>query len=153
CGCCRHFCGGPPSEAVGQALATAEAYADGRLTREHLTTIEEELYPSLGGSCVAEDHLAFWCANPHGYRSLREATRMATKGDVARHRRLMIALFGNPDEPAKFNPGWLGWNDRLIPKLAEAIYEEKGFERMPVLGDALEEAGCTDEQILAHCRG
>jgi hypothetical protein len=37
--------------------------------------------------------------------------------------------------------------------LAEAIYEEQAFERMPILADALEEAGYRDPTILGHCRG
>jgi hypothetical protein len=32
------------------------------------------------------------------------------------------------------------------------VYDERAFDRMPVLGDALEEAGCTDEGVLSHCR-
>jgi hypothetical protein len=37
--------------------------------------------------------------------------------------------------------------------LARMIYEERSFDQMPELADALEAAGCTDEDILAHCRG
>jgi hypothetical protein len=40
----------------------------------------------------------------------------------------------------------------MIPKLAEAIYEERAFDRMPILADALEEAGCADADVLRHCR-
>lgn len=47
---------------------------------------------------------------------------------------------------------WLQWNNGTIPKLAQAIYEERAWDRMPILGDALEEAGCTDTTILEHCR-
>jgi hypothetical protein len=44
------------------------------------------------------------------------------------------------------------WNDGTIAKLAEAIYEEWAFDRLPILADALEEAGCTSEELLTHCR-
>jgi hypothetical protein len=47
----------------------------------------------------------------------------------------------------------LEWNDRTVQKLAQVIYDEPAFERLPILGDALEEAGCSNEEILRHCRG
>jgi hypothetical protein len=37
--------------------------------------------------------------------------------------------------------------------LAQAIYDEGAFDRLPVLADALEETGCTNADILGHCRG
>jgi hypothetical protein len=46
----------------------------------------------------------------------------------------------------------LAWNDGTVRHLAEAIYEERAFENMPILGDALEDAGCDDADILNHCR-
>jgi hypothetical protein len=39
-----------------------------------------------------------------------------------------------------------------VPKLAAAIYEERAFDRLPVLADALEDARCADAAILGHCR-
>jgi hypothetical protein len=47
----------------------------------------------------------------------------------------------------------LSWNDRTVPKLAQAIYDERAFDSMPILADALEDAGCDNEEILRHCRG
>ena len=44
------------------------------------------------------------------------------------------------------------WNDGLVVKLAQAVYDEEAFDRLPVLADALEEAGCTGAGILDHCR-
>lgn len=49
-------------------------------------------------------------------------------------------------------PRWLTWNDRLIPRMAQTIYRDHTFDQMPILADALEEAGCTDKTILDHCR-
>jgi hypothetical protein len=40
-----------------------------------------------------------------------------------------------------------------VRKIAGAIYEERAFDRLPILADALEEAGCTDAEVLEHCRG
>jgi hypothetical protein len=47
---------------------------------------------------------------------------------------------------------WLAWNENTVPRLAQTIYDERAFDRLPILADALEEAGCTDTAILDHCR-
>jgi hypothetical protein len=57
---------------------------------------------------------------------------------------------GNPFRPITFDPAW---RTPAALSLARSMYEERRFEEMPLLGDALEEAGCRDEAILAHCRG
>jgi hypothetical protein len=49
-------------------------------------------------------------------------------------------------------PSWLAWNDGTVVKLAQGIYDDRAFDRLPVLADALEEAGCDDADILDHCR-
>jgi hypothetical protein len=41
---------------------------------------------------------------------------------------------------------------QTVVALATAIYDERQFERMPVLADALEESGCTDQVLLEHLR-
>jgi hypothetical protein len=41
----------------------------------------------------------------------------------------------------------------IVTTMAHAIYNERAFDRLPILADALEEAGCTSPEILAHCRG
>jgi hypothetical protein len=51
--------------------------------------------------------------------------------------------------PAALDPTWL---NSTVRRLAGVIYEERAFERLPVLGDALEDAGCTEGDILNHCR-
>jgi len=45
------------------------------------------------------------------------------------------------------------WRTSTVVDLAHAIYEERAFERMPVLADALIDAGCDSEEIIAHCHG
>jgi hypothetical protein len=66
---------------------------------------------------------------------------------------LLRDIFGNPFHPRPtIDPSWLAWDGGTVKKLAQAVYDERAFERMPVLGDALEEAGCDSEDILSHCR-
>jgi ATP-dependent Clp protease ATP-binding subunit ClpA len=50
------------------------------------------------------------------------------------------------------DPAWLSWNGGTIPKIARVIRQERRWQDLPVLADALEEAGCTDQEILGHCR-
>jgi hypothetical protein len=47
---------------------------------------------------------------------------------------------------------WLAWNTGTIPRLAETIYQEQAFDRLPILADALEDAGCSEGQLLVHLR-
>jgi hypothetical protein len=65
---------------------------------------------------------------------------------------LLRDVFGNPFRRVTVDPVWLTWNDGTVVKLAEGIYGDRGFDRLPVLADALEEAGCQDADILGHCR-
>jgi len=58
-------------------------------------------------------------------------------------------IFGYPFKPITLNPAWL---TPIARALAEQIYNDKAFDRMPVLGDALEDAGCTMKEVLGHCR-
>jgi hypothetical protein len=57
-----------------------------------------------------------------------------------------------PFRTAHLGPGVLAWDGAAVPRLACGLYQEQAFDGMPVLGDLLEEAGCTDADILGHCR-
>jgi len=63
--------------------------------------------------------------------------------------RVVRDLFVYPCGPVPFRDDWLS---TPVVGLAETIDARGWFEDMPVLGDALEEAGCTDEDVLRHCR-
>lgn len=65
---------------------------------------------------------------------------------------LLRDIFDNAFRPVTGSTAWLLRNDRAIAKLAQSIYEQRQFEHMPILGDALEKAGCRNEDILNHCR-
>jgi hypothetical protein len=61
-------------------------------------------------------------------------------------------LFGNPFRPVSCHSDWLRWNGDFIAALAAGMYLDNTFDRLPILADALEDAGCTDRAILDHCR-
>jgi hypothetical protein len=65
---------------------------------------------------------------------------------------LLRCLLGNPFRPSFVSPDWLAWQGGIITVLARTIYEEQSFHQLPVLADALEDAGCADESLLAHGR-
>jgi hypothetical protein len=100
---------------------------------------------------LAAAELAWWCA-AESYQDgwgLRFLSAVDWPG-----RWLADCVFGNPFRfDPRIAPAVLAWNGGTVPKLAAAMYEERAFDRLPVLADALEDAGCTDAEILCHCRG
>jgi hypothetical protein len=85
-----------------------------------------------------------WGSDP-GFSASRAAEEKG-QADVLR------CLFGNFFHPATIAPAVLAWNGGTVVKLAAAIYEERTFHRLPVLADALEDAGCMDAELLGHLR-
>ena len=58
-------------------------------------------------------------------------------------------MFGNPFRPAALAPGWRTPDAVAV---ARRIYDARDFGALGILADALEEAGCDDPDVLAHCR-
>lgn len=63
---------------------------------------------------------------------------------------LVRDIVGNPFRPVTLNPAWLTPN---VIELAQAIYDDRAFDQMGELADALHDAGCDNNEILSHCRG
>jgi hypothetical protein len=63
---------------------------------------------------------------------------------------LIRCIFGNPFRPATANPAWL---TSTVVSLAAGIYADRAFDRLPILADALQDAGCDNADVLGHCRG
>jgi hypothetical protein len=63
---------------------------------------------------------------------------------------LLREIFGNPFRPVAFDPAW---RTSTAVALARQVYESREFGAMPILADALQDAGCDNEDILDHCRG
>jgi len=73
------------------------------------------------------------------------AAERAAQADLVRE------IFANPFRPAA--PAFASVRaDPTVVRVAQAIHEEGRFDEVPVLGDALEEAGCAEPDVLAHCR-
>jgi hypothetical protein len=71
---------------------------------------------------------------------------------ITPHRQVQVLqdLFGNPFRPARIVPSWRTPN---VVNLAQEIYDNRAFDRLPSMADALVDAGCDNQEILAHCRG
>jgi hypothetical protein len=66
--------------------------------------------------------------------------------------RLLRCIFGNPFTSPTIEPSWRSWQGGTVVELARRADEERCFDLMPKLGDALEESGCRSEAIIKHCR-
>jgi len=177
CACCHRVGNHLWSGSIGQeAILTAEKYADGMATLEELDAcrrlIESQLklYPSepvydasywACGRNIQEkvEGSAFYAANRSTWSIDQSADDYDARCEKRRNEELaaQASFLHNIFGPLPFHfvhlePSWLTWNDGTIPKLAQAIYEERAFDHLPILADALEEAGCTNEDILGHCR-
>jgi hypothetical protein len=151
-----------------EAVHVAERYADGR------ATLEDRLN-AVRAAHAAKDAAAHECPGSPAYVAARMAYHAASciNGDAAAANaaldasktfsitncknvekvHLVSCLFGNPFRPVTLEQSWLSWNEGTVVKLAQTIFSDRAFDRLPIVADALEEAGCHDANILAHCRG
>ncbi|HEY7426896.1 MAG TPA: hypothetical protein VH682_21855 [Gemmataceae bacterium] len=108
-------------------------------------------YSSL--NAVSAAYHAATAANAPSAAKVRDAER-------AEQTCILRDIAGNPFRPITISPAVMSWNDTIAVRLAQAAYDERILPagtldnaRLAVLADALEEAGCSDEQILTHLRG
>jgi hypothetical protein len=104
----------------------------------------------LIAACAADDFDAvFTGVNGAGAEGamLSRSSEMLIEG----HPEIVRDVVGNPFRRPAIDPLWLMWRDGFIAGLAASIYEDQRFDEMPILGDALEDAGCSDRTLLAHC--
>jgi hypothetical protein len=164
--CCRRVWNLLPEDSQA-AVEVAEQFADGFVKAEEMRRARGRAvgaslrggprsWRDIGhGAGVAEQ--AAWWANMDVELMPRMAARCAANlppWQACRAERQAQAvslrdIFGNPFCPAPaLAPSVLAWGGGTVPKLAAAIYEERAFDRLPVLADALEDAGCTEPAIL-----
>jgi hypothetical protein len=165
CGCCRVTVWELPTKvSYRRAVEAAEMFADGVLDIA-------ELYKAWAKCSY------YPIPNPRGKQKLLNAAALAMKesanertrsivSHVCRHaieamekdakpkakmqlRGVIRDIFGNPFRPVTIDRSGL---TSTVISLAQAIYTDRAFDRLPILADALEDAGCTNQEILNHCR-
>ncbi|AMV26429.1 hypothetical protein VT84_18670 [Gemmata sp. SH-PL17] len=73
----------------------------------------------------------------------------ATQQERRQQATLIRDIFGNPFRPVTFSSEWR--TDTGL-SLARQMYDSRNFSAMPILADALQDAGCDNDNILDHCR-
>ena len=134
---CEYIRRVPDAAHLLAAIELTERYVDGLATREDFVSAWETGW----GVSVNDTNL-----------DARELARGAgcEHSTAVGQAALLHELFGNPFRTVVAEPGWL---TATVISLAQAIYYERAFDRMPILADALEDAGCDNREMLDHCRG
>jgi hypothetical protein len=178
CACCRRIWHLLVDERSRNAVGVAERYADGLATEEDMDKArramiqcrtETALRPgsppvdswAFGAAEAVLFDTPFWnpgAASRGAFTAAWTAAEAAWRGageqgpepETRRQLPLLRDIFENP-----YRPGWVdpAWQTPQVVAVAEAIYEERAFDRLPIMADALEDAGCDNADILSHCRG
>jgi hypothetical protein len=177
--CCRRIRHLIAEEVFRVAADAAEAFADD--PRNKKSTIKPMAMASIQGwrhhirnhSTISADPHQLRAANAAlgtcasydwqaAYIAMRESAQALNRVNANDYDRveleyqanLLRCVFGNPFRPITMNPAWkvLAWNDGTVRKIAQSIYEERAFDRLPILADALTDAGCDHADLLNHCR-
>jgi hypothetical protein len=166
CGCCRYFWE-MLNENSRNPIEVVEDFSDGRRPEEEWLEVRAGAWDAthdVEGTSLAAAEAAAIAVGWNGRLStrLRPVEWQAAWPDF---RDAMIAadgscyplvpiqmlrdIFGNPFRLVTLNPSWQTSN---VTALATAIYDDRAFDRLPILADALEDAGCDNADILNHCR-
>jgi len=156
--CCRRIWHRLKDRRCRKVVEVAEQFADGLATLQELEAAAE--LAVLFTQDVKRDEdmgptsAAYFVTSPLGdITGLRRvpsaASRSVGAAESIAQCHLCRDIFGNPFRPITLNPAW---HTSTVSTLATCIYEEKAFDRMPILADALQDAGCDNEDILNHCR-
>jgi hypothetical protein len=154
---CRRFWADLPAPAQA-AVEAAEGFADGWLSAADLGAAHQAHLHAHAAAAVqhgkrwarTRDCLlsgaALAAADPTGCRLVAATGREVVPAAAA----LLRDIFGDRFRPVAFDPGW---RTSDVVRLARGVYDERAFDRLPALADALEHAGCVDGELLGHCRG
>jgi hypothetical protein len=103
--------------------------------------------------CASSVHIAMRCQNALGVAGPEEdafGVDVGRRSESMYQAALLRDLFGNPYHSVTFSPSWR--TDTSVA-IATQMYDARNFSAMPILADALQDAGCDSTDILDHCRG
>lgn len=123
------------------------AYDTARLVRTHPTTI---LWRAARVAELAADAEAGMAALTVASIIAKDVSPFGREGENVRQVAVLRDLAGTPFQPVRFSASWR--TDTAIA-LAQQMYDAREFSAMPILADALQDAGCDNEDVLSHCRG
>lgn len=139
------------------ALDVAERFADGQASLDELLWTRKNTTGRSPAQIVS--NLANNCLYRNGTFRLLELTLFdnddaaALSGDTRTEFRIQAALvkdiFGNPFQPMIAEPCW---KSSTVLDLARTIYDRHRYELLPLLGDALMDAGCDSADWIDHCQ-
>ena len=170
CACCRRILHLIPDARAKEAIEVSERFADGSATRTQLGaaySMAWEVYEEAMSVEAPEepyaDAVEAACGEKIDAAAVARDARLEdfygeptpqeqafTAAERVAQAQLLRDLVGNPFRPTPVDKSWRS-SDVLA--LARGIYDRGLYDRMPILADALEEAGCTDPEVLRHCRG
>jgi hypothetical protein len=82
--------------------------------------------------------------------TVKAARDIGTREDrMGQQASVLHDIFGNPFRPVAFESTW---RTATATALAKTMYDARDFAAMPILADALEDAGCVVPEVLTHCR-
>jgi hypothetical protein len=165
-GCCQLMWDYINPEHGHPLVLAAEQFADGKLTEEERERLDRQWpnmgdfrwFPTTWGGGYSADAAARACiveraligAHSGSYDARLARGRWAYFDQVAIEQAVVLRdIFGNPFQPAAFDPAW---RTETVTLLAKGMYESRDFSAMPILADALQEADCDNDDILNHCR-
>jgi hypothetical protein len=155
--CCRRvwrqMTDGPSRRVVG----VAERYADGSAGEAERLFSSKAAWAAWATPAGAAAREAVegdaWASASGASRYASWAARGVPRAEeLHAHAELAHDIFGNIFCPVTVYPAWRSWHGGLPVSMARRMYDSRDFADMPVLADALEEAGCQDPDILEHCR-
>lgn len=137
-----------PYEEASERFGRNSAHTDTAASAVQVSTITDD--PTNDHDCASKSAYTYVpCGEAVSGLPGGEYDTALWNGELLNQTFLLRDIIGNPFRPITLDPAWLTSN---VVSLAQAIYNDRAFDRMPILADAIEEAGCTNPDILQHCR-